>query len=87
MSAQYLQPDHERWVGTAVNFASDVLDVDFDQPREFWKIVLGRQPGQQKAFVNNVSVHLRNAIKDIRMATYREYSSTACRVPRSNVVG
>jgi catalase len=74
LAAQYIQPDHEKWIGTAVNFASELDDkADFEQPRDFWNNVLGGQPGQQAAFVYNVSVHLCNAIKDVRMAAYGKW--------------
>lgn len=68
--AQYEQrAAHEEWIGTAVDFESQVTDEDFVQPREFWE-VLGKQPGQQRNLVYNVAVDLSGAVSRIREETY-----------------
>lgn len=62
--------NHEKWVGSATNFAFRVDDKkDFEQANGLWK-VLGRQPGQQDNFVGNVSGHLKGAKKEVREKTY-----------------
>lgn len=61
--------DHEKWVGNAVTYFSEVTSEDFIQANGLWQ-VLGRQPGQQDNFVHNVAVHLCNAKEDTRKRTY-----------------
>ncbi|KAI2472270.1 heme-dependent catalase [Annulohypoxylon bovei var. microspora] len=70
-AAQYAQPDEECWVGTVVDWQSEVMDVDFDQARIFWQKELAGQTGQQENFISNVASHL-SAVEDetIRMTTY-----------------
>ncbi|TGZ82257.1 putative catalase [Ascodesmis nigricans] len=60
---------HEKWVGSATNFAFRVDDGDYVQANALWG-VLGRQPGQQDNFVSNVSGHLMGARKEVREKTY-----------------
>ncbi|KAI5815158.1 catalase-like domain-containing protein [Pyronema omphalodes] len=60
---------HEKWVGSATNFAFRMLDEDYEQATALWN-VLGRTPGQQDNFVHNVSVHLKAARKEVRERTY-----------------
>ncbi|KAH0614640.1 uncharacterized protein H6S33_000276 [Morchella sextelata] len=60
---------HEKWVGTATNFAFRVNDGDYEQANDLWN-VLGRTEGAQKNFVHNVSVHLCAARKEVREKTY-----------------
>jgi len=70
---QYEQrADHEEWIGTVIDFESQVTDADFVQPREFWLNVLGKQQGQQENFVYNVSTNLSGAVKEVR---YRAYAT------------
>ncbi|KAI0173367.1 catalase [Hypoxylon sp. FL1284] len=40
-----------------VEFASEVSDRDFEQPRALWKL-MGKQEGAQERFVGNVAAHL-----------------------------
>lgn len=50
--------EHERWVGEVCSFASTMSDDDFVEPAAFWE-VLGRQPGHQERFIDNVTGHLK----------------------------
>lgn len=70
---QYLQRAiaHEEWVGTVVDFETEISDEDFVQPREFWEVVLGRQEGQQANLVYNVAADLKGATARVRRETYR----------------
>ncbi|KAI5782657.1 putative catalase [Geopyxis carbonaria] len=61
--------EHEKWIGTATNFAFRVFDEDYEQAGDLWK-VLGRTQGQQENFVHNVAVHLSGARQEVREATY-----------------
>lgn len=64
--------EHEKWVGAAVSKQIPVTDEDFVQPNGLWQ-VLGRQPGQQKNFVKNVSGHLSHANEQVRKKTYEMF--------------
>ncbi|KAL9110161.1 MAG: hypothetical protein Q9227_005221 [Pyrenula ochraceoflavens] len=65
-AAQYEQrAAHEEFVGRAVEFETFVTDADFEQPRIFWRDVLGRQEGQQANFVHNVAVDLYAVFRKI----------------------
>ncbi|KAF9893866.1 peroxisomal catalase A [Aspergillus nanangensis] len=61
--------EHEKWTGSVVVEQLPVTDEDYVQANGLWQ-VLGHQPGQQDAFVHNVSVHLCNAHERVREATY-----------------
>jgi catalase len=60
---------HEKWVGTATNFAFRVTDGDYEQAKGLWN-VLGKTPGQQDNFVYNVSVHLKDARPEVQEKTF-----------------
>ncbi|KAI5794391.1 catalase [Peziza echinospora] len=60
---------HETWVGQATSFAWNVTDADYAQANGLWE-VLGRTPGQQDNFVNNVAGHLKAAKDVVRKNTY-----------------
>lgn len=47
--------EHEKWVGEVCNYTSTVDDKDLEQATALWK-VLGREPGQQDRYVDNVAV-------------------------------
>jgi catalase len=64
---------HEKWVGTATNFAWKVTDDDYEQANGLWQ-VLGRTPGQQDNFVYNVASHLNAARPEVREKTYGMFS-------------
>ena len=66
---QFDQTEHEKWLGKVTAFESHVTHADFVQPREFWKD-LGKEEGQQKNFVGNVSSVLSLVKEDIRKETY-----------------
>ncbi|KAL1963316.1 hypothetical protein VTN77DRAFT_8437 [Rasamsonia byssochlamydoides] len=64
---------HDHWVGKVTAFSSQVTDDDFVQAREMWK-VLGRQPGQQDNFVDNVADFVSGAIPEVRKKTYAMFA-------------
>jgi catalase len=59
----------EVWSGPVVSTQWEVTSEDYVQADGFWQ-VLGRTPGQQEAFVYNVSSHLKNARVEVRRQTY-----------------
>jgi catalase len=65
--------DHEKWAGAAVSFLSEVTDEDYVQANGLWE-VLGKQPGQQDNYVNNVAGHLSAAKEDTRKRTYEMFT-------------
>ncbi|KAH8821764.1 putative catalase [Xylogone sp. PMI_703] len=65
--------NHEKWVGNAVTFFSEVTAEDYVQAKGLWD-VLGRTKGQQDNFVHNISVHLCNAKEDTRKRTYEMFT-------------
>jgi catalase len=70
IAPQYAQPDEEHWLGTVVNFESQLVDADFSQARIFWEKTLAGEPGQQDNFVSNVAGHLMSAAAQVRTVTY-----------------
>lgn len=64
--------EHEKWAGAAVTQQIPVTDEDFVQPNGLWE-VLGRQPGQQDNFVDNVAGHLYAAREPVRRRTYEMF--------------
>lgn len=65
--------EHEKWAGAAVAQQIPVTDEDFVQPNLLWE-VLGRTPGQQENFVNNVAGHLSAAKEPTRQRTYEMFT-------------
>ncbi|KAK4142886.1 catalase-domain-containing protein [Dichotomopilus funicola] len=66
---------HNIWVmGTVEDYASEVTEEDFEQPREFGEKVLGKQPGQQEQLVSNVAGHLGKADPAVWEATFDMFS-------------
>ncbi|KAI5848022.1 putative catalase [Tricharina praecox] len=63
---------HEKWVGTATNFAFRVFPEDYEQATALWN-VLGRYENQQKNFVSNVAGHACGARKDVRERVYEMF--------------
>lgn len=59
-SAQSLSllTEHEKWVGEICTFQSHITDDDFIQPAALWE-VLGRQPGEQDRFIQNLAGHVK----------------------------
>jgi catalase len=55
-----LQQEQEVWEGAACPFHWKVTDDDFEQVKEFYKI-LARYPNQQKNLAHNVAVHVSAA--------------------------
>ncbi|KAI0599972.1 heme-dependent catalase [Biscogniauxia sp. FL1348] len=70
VTAQYAAPDEEHWLGTVVDFQSEVVPADYDQARIFWQKTLAAEKGQQDHFVSNVAGHLSAAVESVRKATY-----------------
>lgn len=65
---------HEQWTGAAVaDLFDEVKDHDFEQATGLWK-VLGKTPGQQDNYINNVAGHLAAAHVDTRNRTYAVFS-------------
>ncbi|OLN81570.1 Peroxisomal catalase [Colletotrichum chlorophyti] len=65
---------HEKWSGEVVtDLFGPVKPEDYEQALGLWK-VLGRQEGQQKNFVHNVSGALAGARADVRARTYEMFS-------------
>jgi len=59
----------ETWSGPVISTQWEITPEDYVQADGFWQ-VLGRTPGQQDAFVHNVSSHLKNARVEVRKQTY-----------------
>ncbi|KAK9428654.1 catalase-domain-containing protein [Lipomyces doorenjongii] len=57
--------EHEKWVGEACSFATQITEEDFEQATALWEI-LGREPGHQERFIGNVADHLRG-VTDSRL--------------------
>ncbi|KAI0450977.1 catA, catalase [Xylaria acuta] len=74
VATQYAQPDEEHWLGTVVEYESQVVDADFKQARVFWEKTLAGEPGQQNNFVSNVAGHLSSAVEQVRKATYAMFT-------------
>ncbi|EED19796.1 catalase, putative [Talaromyces stipitatus ATCC 10500] len=65
--------EHEKWVGEVSSFASTIQQDDFVQATELWK-VLGREPGHQDRYIQNVSNSVKNVIsKELREKVYDLY--------------
>ncbi|TRX95685.1 hypothetical protein FHL15_003239 [Xylaria flabelliformis] len=74
VATQYARPDEEHWLGTVVNYDSQVVDADFKQARIFWEKTLAAHSGQQDSFVSNVAGHLKDAIAEVRKVTYAMFT-------------
>lgn len=70
VATQYAVPDEEHWLGTVVDFESQLVEADFKQARIFWEKTLASEPGQQDNFVSNVAGHLSSAVAQVRTVTY-----------------
>ncbi|KUL81825.1 hypothetical protein ZTR_09058 [Talaromyces verruculosus] len=67
--------EHEKWVGEVSSFTSTLQHHDFEQATELWK-VLGREPGHQDRYIDNVSGHIKGVTsKQLREKVYHLYSS------------
>ncbi|KAK1671491.1 catalase [Colletotrichum godetiae] len=65
---------HEQWAGAVVtDLFGPVKPEDYEQALGLWK-VLGRQEGQQKNFVSNVSGALSGAHPEVRSRAYEMFS-------------
>ncbi|KAI2643566.1 catA, catalase [Xylaria nigripes] len=74
VAAQYAEPDEEHWLGTVIDYESQLVDADFVQPRIFWEKTLAAEPGQQDNFVSNVAGNLKSAVPQVRQATYAMFT-------------
>lgn len=62
--------EHEKWVGEVCTFASTIEHEDFEQATALWK-VLGRDPGHQDRYIDNVSKNIKNVTsKELREKVY-----------------
>lgn len=62
--------EHEKWVGEVCTYTSSIEDADFEQAAGLWK-VLGRDPGHQDRYVENVSGTIQGvASKELRQKVY-----------------
>lgn len=62
--------EHEKWVGKVCTYTSSIEDADFEQAAGLWK-VLGRDPGHQDRYVENVSGTIQGvASKELRQKVY-----------------
>ncbi|KAJ2907199.1 peroxisomal catalase [Zalerion maritima] len=65
---------HEKWSGEAVTaLFGPVVDDDYVQAKGLWD-VLGRTPGQQDNYVQNVAGHLSGAHQATRERTYEMFT-------------
>ncbi|KAI0870415.1 catA, catalase [Hypoxylon argillaceum] len=74
VATQYAVPDEEHWLGTVVDFESQLVEADFKQARIFWEKTLASEPGQQDNFVSNVAGHLSSAVAQVRTVTYAMFT-------------
>lgn len=64
--------EHEKWVGTATLWASEISGPeDFDQAKALWKVY--GKTGQQENFIKNVAGHLKNADPKVQEQTFRYF--------------
>jgi catalase len=59
---------HDEWVGKIADYSSEITDADFAQATALWN-VFGKHPGQQKAFISNVSGDLKKALPEVQQET------------------
>ncbi|KAI5926671.1 heme-dependent catalase [Camillea tinctor] len=74
IASQYAVPDEEHWLGTVIDFQSQVVPADYNQARIFWRETLAHEKGQQDNFVSNVAGHLSSAVESVRKATYEMFT-------------
>lgn len=55
--------EHEKWVGEVTSYTSAVSSQDFEQATALWK-VLGREPGHQERFIDNVADNIAGVKND-----------------------
>lgn len=55
--------NHEEWAGRVTNFTSKLGPEDFEQATALWR-VLGKEPGHQDRFVDNLSSHVAGVKND-----------------------
>lgn len=71
-----IRPDggdkHELWAGRVTSYVTAVDDEDFEQPRDFWRILC--RAGENSDFVRNVASHLYHAIPRIQTQAIGECS-------------
>lgn len=71
------QESHEKWVGTATCFdwAASVEQGDYKQATALWNVF--KKSGQDKNFVHNVAVHVKDANKETRKRVYEMFKLVA----------
>lgn len=63
--------DHAEWAGLTAAYTSEVTDKDFVQAKTFWDM-LGKQDGEQEAWIGNVVSSLKNALPVLQVAALGE---------------
>ncbi|KAF3012978.1 peroxisomal catalase A [Neopestalotiopsis sp. 37M] len=72
--AKAVNTPHEQWTGAVISDMFDEIKPhDYEQATGLWN-VLGKQPGQQENFINNVAGHLAAARPETRKGTYDLFS-------------
>jgi catalase len=71
-NGQSFDEEHEKWVGNVTAYASEMVDADYEQAREMWK-VLGKAQ-EQEVFIGNVAAHLGSARKEVQQEAISEWT-------------
>ncbi|KAF8527727.1 peroxisomal catalase [Trichophaea hybrida] len=61
--------DQDMWSGRVMDYESQVVTSDYDQPRELWNYFMNHPP-MAEHFISNVALNLSHATKDVRERTY-----------------
>lgn len=61
--------DADSWTGKVQGYESQIMDSDYDQPRELWND-FKKNPPMDKNFISNVAMNLSMATKNVREKTY-----------------
>lgn len=62
--------EHEKWVGEVCSFVTTSDEKDYEQATGLWKVI-GREPGHQDRFVENVAGSVRKVkSKELREDVY-----------------
>ncbi|EGO60017.1 hypothetical protein NEUTE1DRAFT_145886 [Neurospora tetrasperma FGSC 2508] len=63
---------HDEWAGKVALFTSEVTDLDFEQPRDLWKVF--KETGEDKRFAKNVAAHVGKALPEVQKKTIEMFS-------------
>jgi catalase len=64
LSARHQFPLHEQWQGSVTARSTNLVDHDFEQPRELWKIM--QRDGAADQFLDNIRPMLKGVKKELR---------------------